>query len=95
MSRDPNFDNFITFLDDFTKRFKVELLRFKGETFSIFRRFLIRNKRDKFRCRRLRTNWEDEYSNYVFNRFRDKSDILWELIVFDNSQQNKFFERLN
>ena len=51
-----DFRYFITFLDDFTKRFEVELLRFKDETFSIFRRFLIRNKRDEFRCRRLRTN---------------------------------------
>ena len=38
------FRYFITFLDDFTKRFEVELLRFKGEVFSTFRRFLIRNK---------------------------------------------------
>ena len=51
-----DFRYFVIFLDDFTKRFEVELLRFKGETFSIFRRFLIRNKRDKFRYRRLRTN---------------------------------------
>ena len=51
-----DFKYFIIFLDDFIKRFEVELLRFKGEVFSIFRRFLIRNKRDKFRYRRLRTN---------------------------------------
>ena len=79
------FRYFITFLDDFIKRFEVELLRFKDEAFSIFRRFLIRNKRNKFRCRRLRINWEDEYSDYVFNRFRDKSDILWKSTVPDNS----------
>ena len=78
------FRYFITFLDDFTKRFEVELLRFKDEAFSIFRRFLIRNKRDKFRYRRLRTNWGDEYSDHVFNRFRDKNNILWELIMLDN-----------
>ena len=39
-----DFRYFIIFLDDFIKRFKVELLRFKGEIFSTFRRFLIRNK---------------------------------------------------
>lgn len=89
------FRYFITFLDDFTKRSEIELLRSKGEAFAAFRRFLIRNERGEFRCRRLRTDWGGEYSDHAFDRFRGESGILWEPSVPGNPQQNGSSERLN
>ena len=62
------FKYYITFMNDYTKRSEVEVLRHKSETFPTFRRYLMRNKREDCRCNRLRTDWKGEYQDHEFDR---------------------------
>ena len=47
---------FITFLNNYIKRSKVEVINFKDEAFPTFLRYLKRNKREDCRYNRLRTD---------------------------------------
>jgi hypothetical protein len=61
---------FVTFLCDFIKRSMIYVLRVKSSTFEAFRHFQLHNEYKDNRVRRLRTNWEEEYSSNEFDYSR-------------------------
>jgi hypothetical protein len=85
---------FVTFLCDFIKRSVIYVLRVKSDTFEAFRHFQLHNEHENNRVRRLRTNWEKEYSNNEFDNYRFEHDIEWESIVSKIFEQNEILERL-
>jgi hypothetical protein len=85
---------FVTFLCDFIKRSVIYVLRVKSNTFEAFRHFQLHNEHENNRVRRLRTNWEKEYSSNEFDDYRFEHDIEWESIVSKILEQNEIVERL-
>ncbi len=85
---------FVTFLCDFIKQSVVYMLRVKSDTFEAFRHFQLHNEHENNRVRRLRTNWEEKYSNNEFDDYRFEHDIEWESIVSRILEQNEIVERL-
>jgi hypothetical protein len=85
---------FVTFLCDFTKRSMIYVLRVKSNTFDAFKHFQQHNEHEDNRVRRLRTNWEREYFNDEFDKYRFEHDIEWKSIVSETSKQNEVVERL-
>jgi hypothetical protein len=85
---------FVTFLCDFIKRSVIYVLRVKSDTFEAFRHFQLHNEHENNRVRRLRTNWEREYSSNEFDDYRFEHDIEWKLIVSEIFEQNEIVERL-
>jgi hypothetical protein len=85
---------FVTFLCDFIKRSVIYVLRVKSDTFEAFRHFQLHNEHEDNRVRRLRMNWEREYSSNEFDDYRFEHDIEWKLIVSKILEQNEIVERL-
>jgi hypothetical protein len=85
---------FVTILCDFIKRSVIYVLRVKSSTFEAFRHFQLHNEHENNRVRRLRTNWEREYSSNEFDDYRFEHDIEWESIVSKILEQNEVVERL-
>jgi hypothetical protein len=85
---------FVTFLCDFIKRSVIYVLRVKSNTFEAFRHFQLHNEHENNRVRRLRTNWEREYSSNDFDDYRFEHDIEWKSIVSETLEQNDIVERL-
>jgi hypothetical protein len=85
---------FVTFLCDFIKRSVIYMLRVKSNTFEAFRHFQLHNEHENNRVRRIRTNWEREYSSNEFNDYRFEHDIEWKSIVSEILEQNEIVERL-
>ena len=50
------YEYFIIFIDDYTKRLEIKVIKKKSDTFKTFIRYLKRNKYKDLRYRRLRTN---------------------------------------
>ena len=85
---------FITFLDDFDKRSKVEILESKSDAYAVYLRFAARNERGDIKIRRLRTDYGGEYSGYDFDNLRADRGTVWEPVVPSNPQMNGAAERL-
>jgi hypothetical protein len=85
---------FVIFLCDFIKRSVIYVLHVKLDTFEAFRHFQLHNEHENNRVRRLRTNWEKEYSNNEFDDYRFEHNIEWKSIVSKTFEQNEIVERL-
>jgi hypothetical protein len=85
---------FVTFLCDFIKRSMIYVLRVKSNTFEAFKHFQLHNEHRNNQIRRLRTNWEKEYSSNEFDDYRFEHDIKWKSIVSKIFEQNEIVECL-
>jgi hypothetical protein len=72
----------------------IYVLRVKSNTFEVFKHFQQYNKHENIRMRRLRIDWEKEYSSNEFDNYRFEHDIQWKLIVSEISKQKEVVERL-
>ena len=62
------YEYFITFINDYTKRLEIKVIKKKSDAFEVFIRYLKRNKYENLRYRRLRINWGGKYKKYAFDR---------------------------
>ena len=85
---------FVTFLDDWNKRSKVEIIDQKSETFPAFKRFQARNQHGGIIVRRLRTDYGGKFEDYEFDVHRGDHGITWEPIIPGNPEHNGATERL-
>jgi hypothetical protein len=85
---------FVTFLCNFIKRSVIYVLRVKSNTFEAFKHFQQHNEHENNWIRRLRINWDEEYSSNEFDDYRFEHDIQWKSIVSEISKQNEVVERL-
>jgi hypothetical protein len=77
---------FVTFLCDFIKRWIIDVLRVKLNTFNVFKHFQQHNEHEDNRVRHFRTNWEKKYFNDEFDKHRFEHDIEWKLITLKTSK---------
>ena len=61
---------FITFLDDYDKRLKVEVLESKSDIYAAYLRYTARNERGDIKIRRFRTDYSGEYLDYNFDNLQ-------------------------
>ena len=45
----------------------MKIIKYKNETFFVFKRYQIRNQRDDFRIYRFRIDYNEKYDNYDFD----------------------------
>ena len=58
---------FITFLNDYDKRLKVEILEKKSNIYITYLYYIARNKWGNIKIYYLRTNYNNKYLDYKFN----------------------------
>ncbi|KAH9769617.1 hypothetical protein KPL71_012080 [Citrus sinensis] len=98
-SQVPSYDGaryFITFIDDYSRRVWVYVLKHKNEAFERFKEWtaLMENQTEK-RLKRLRTDNGLEYCNKDFENFCKSKGIARHRTVRNTPQQNGLAERIN
>jgi hypothetical protein len=90
------FEYYVTFIDDFSKKSWIFFIKTKGQVFNWFQEFkaLVENQTRK-KIKVLRSNNGGEYTSNEFNDFCAREGIKRELTVPYNSQQNGVAERKN
>lgn len=87
---------FVTFIDDFSRKCFVYVLKSKGEVFTQFLKFKERVERETERkIKTLRTDNGTEYENNNFHEFFAKHGIKHEKSAPYSPQQNGLAERMN
>lgn len=87
---------FVTFIDDFSRKCFVYVLKSKGEVFTQFLKFKERVERETERkIKTLRTDNGTEYENNKFHEFFAKHGIKHEKSAPYSPQQNGLAERMN
>ena len=86
---------YISFLNDWFKRFEIFFLNRKSDVFKVFESYKKIHEHEKCRIRRLRNDDENEYNNYVFHERFFEKNIQWKFIIFDNLQQNDVLKCFN
>ena len=61
---------FITFLNNYNKRSKVEVLESKGDIYIAYLYYTAWNEQGNIKIHRFRINYSSKYSNYWFNNLR-------------------------
>jgi transposase InsO family protein len=87
---------FVTFIDDFSRKVWVHMLKRKSdvfEKFQIFKNFVENQKGQKIKC--LRTDNGGEFCSAEFNNFCRDHGIKRHLTVPGTPQQNGVAERMN
>ena len=54
----------------------MKIIKYKSETFFIFKRYQVQNQKENFKIRRLRTNYDEKYEDYDFDCYRANQDIF-------------------
>ncbi|KAH9705144.1 Integrase catalytic domain-containing protein [Citrus sinensis] len=87
---------FITFIDDYSRRVWVYVLKYKNEAFEKFKEWtaLMENQTEK-RLKRLRTDNGLEYCNKDFENFCKSKGIARHRTVRNTPQKNGLAERMN
>ena len=87
---------FITFIDDYSRRVWVYVLKHKNEAFERFKEWiaLMENQTER-RLKRLRTDNGLEYCNKDFENFCKSKGIARHRTVRNTPQQNGLAERMN
>lgn len=87
---------FLTFIDDFTRKVYVYLIKSKSEVFQKFQEFkvLVENQLD-LKVKTLRTDNGTEYLSNEFQAFLKKSGIVHQTSNVFTPQQNGLAERMN
>ena len=86
---------YISFLDDWFKRFEIFLLNRKSDAFKVFENYKKVHEHGECRIRRLRSDDENEYNNHAFHERFFEEGIQWKFIILDNFQQNGVSKRFN
>ena len=45
----------------------MKIIKYKNETFFVFKRYQARNQKDDFKIRRFRTDYDEKYKDYDFD----------------------------
>ena len=53
----------------------MKIIKYKNETFLIFKRYQARNQKKNFKIRYLRTDYNEKYEDYNFNYYRINQNI--------------------
>lgn len=87
---------FVTFVDDYSRKVFIFILKSKGEVFSKFVEFKkqIENQTEKT-IKILRSDKGKEYENTNFNEFCKQNGIVQEFTAGYSPQQNGMSERMN
>ena len=62
----------------------MKIIKYKSETFFVFKCYQARNQRENFKIRYFRIDYNEKYENYDFDYYRVNQGIFWELIIFEN-----------
>ena len=86
---------FMIFIDDFSRKVWVFILKLKDETFEKFKQWkvMVDNHSRNLRC--LRTNNGLEFCGEKFSNFYGNQGIVWHRTVKSMPQQNGLVERIN
>ena len=90
-----NYRMMFEFIKNVNKRFYIYFDIYKNETFNIFKSFKINVKYNNFIIKRIYNNENIVIKDQIFDNFKYDYEIKWKFIIFENSQINKVFERLN
>ena len=87
---------FVTFIDDFSRKVWVYMLKQKIKVFKVFKQWkaLVENKTGK-KIKRLRTDNGMEFSSFEFDEFCRDEGIARHRIVHHTPQKNGVAERMN
>ncbi|RDX74739.1 hypothetical protein CR513_45469, partial [Mucuna pruriens] len=87
---------FISFVDDFSRKLWVYLIKRKGEAFEVFKRFkaMVEKQCGCF-IKVLKTDGGGEYTSHDFHFYCDKEGIIHEVIAPYTPQHNGKTERMN
>ena len=87
---------FVTFIDDFTRKTWVYLIKRKDEVSAVFKKFkTLAETQSGHLIRRLRTDGGGEYTSVQFERFCEEKGIVHEVVAPYTPQQNGTAERKN
>jgi len=87
---------FVSFIDEFTRKMWVYLIKQKNEVFNIFKKFkLLSEKQSDKVIKVLRTDVGGEYNSYEFLVFCDEEGIIHEVTSPYTPQHNGVAERRN
>ncbi|RDY14473.1 hypothetical protein CR513_00462, partial [Mucuna pruriens] len=87
---------FISFVDDFSRKLWVYLIKRKGEAFEVFKRFkAIVEKQCGYSIKVLRKDGGGEYTSHDFHSYCDKEGIIHEVTAPYTPQHNGKAERRN
>ena len=54
----------------------MKIIRYKSETFFVFKRYQARNQKDDFKVRRFRIDYNEKYEDYDFDCHRINQNIF-------------------
>ena len=87
---------FVSFIDEFTRKMWIYLIKQKSEVFNIFKKFkLLSEKQSDKVIKVLRTDGGGEYNSHEFQVFCDEEGIIHEVTSSYTPQHNGVAERRN
>lgn len=87
---------FVTFIDDFTRKVWIYLLKRKSQVFEVFRKYkTMVEKQSKLSIQTLRTDGGGEFTSQDFEMLCEQEGIVHEVTPPYTPQQNGTAERLN
>ena len=54
----------------------MKIIKYKNETFFVFKRYQARNQKKNFKIRRFRIDYNESYEDYDFDCYRANQDIF-------------------
>lgn len=87
---------FLLFVDDFSRKMWIYLLKEKSEAFSVFRKFkMMVEKRTENSIKMLRTDRGGEFCSKEFTKYCEEVGIIRQFTAPYTPQQNRVVERRN